>query len=143
MGEPGRRSARLTLPARATSPSRARRFALATLASWGLDDGEDAVLVVSELVTNGVLHARTSMTVRLVDLGGDGVRVEVADGSTVAPRERRFGPESGTGRGLRLLGRLCAEWGVDMRGGGKTVWCRVPLGARTYEEFDPAAVEAL
>lgn len=137
------RSAELTLPARSTSPARARRFVESTLAEWGVDGGDDAVLVVSELVTNGLLHARTPMTVRLADDAQGSVRLSVSDGSARALEERRFSIESGTGRGLRLLASLAAEWGVEWHDGGKTVWCRIPLGRETYAEFDIDSVEAL
>lgn len=142
--ELSRRSAELTLPAAAKSPSEARAFVNERLREWGAEDDGDVSLAVSELVTNGLLHARTPMTLR-VELESDGevVRLDVSDGSVSPPRGRRFTVESGTGRGLRLLDSLSEEWGVVPREGGKTVWCRIRLGARTYEEYDIDAVEAL
>lgn len=142
-GERSARSDELALPATATSPSRARSFVASALASWGLTDADDVLLAVSELVTNALLHARTEMTVRVTDCGGDAVLVAVSDGSVVAPRGRRFTVESGTGRGLRLLDSLAEEWGVETRDGGKTVWARIRLGATEYAEFDVDAIEAL
>lgn len=138
------RSARLALPAKATSPSRARRFVTATLAGWGVES-DDAALVVSELVTNALLHARTSMTVELAEDGDDVVRLSVSDGSAQALQERHFSLESGTGRGLRLLDALALAWGVDEHKSGKTVWCRLSLGGvpGAFADFDIDAVEAL
>lgn len=142
--ELSRRSADLTLPPAAKSPSRARAFVVEHLRSWGLEDDGDVSLAVSELVTNGLLHARTPMTLRVeVEDDGEVVRLEVTDGSVSPPRGRRFTVESGTGRGLRLLDSLSEEWGVAPRDGGKTVWCRIRLGTTTYEEFDIDAVKAL
>jgi anti-sigma regulatory factor (Ser/Thr protein kinase) len=139
------RSARLALPANATSPSRARTFVVRTLTEWGVPAVDDAALVVSELVTNALLHARTSMVVALSEDGPGAVHLSVADGSVAALRERHFSLESGTGRGLRLLDSIALEWGVDLRDDGKTVWCRLSVdGApRAYAEFDVDAVEAL
>lgn len=138
------RPGELTLPAAATSPSRARRFVADHLAAWGLpDEGGDVLLAASELVTNALLHARTAMTVRIALAGAGAVRIEVADGSVAEPRGRRFTVESGTGRGLRLLDSLCDEWGVTTRDGGKTVWCVMRPGAGAFREFDVDAAEAL
>jgi len=137
------RTGEITLPAAARSPSRARAYVAGLLADWGMDDDGDVLLALSELVTNALLHARTAMTVRVAAEGPDVVRIEVADGSTVTPRGRRFTVESGTGRGLRLLDTLAEEWGVRTADGGKTVWARVRIGEREYAEFDVDAVEAL
>jgi anti-sigma regulatory factor (Ser/Thr protein kinase) len=140
-----RRSAELTLPAQATSPARARRFLSATLAAWDLDGGDDALLVVSELATNALLHARTGMTVRVAQLADDTISVSVTDGGAAMPAPRRFSLDSGTGRGLRLLDTVGDAWGTDrLPGGGKVVWCRLRLGAdRAYAAFDVEGVEAL
>lgn len=138
-----KRSARVTLAPKATSPARARAFVVETLAAWGREGGDDAVLVVSELVTNALLHARTPMTLTLEDTGPDTVRLAVSDGNPQAPQPRRFSVESGTGRGLRLLGSLASEWGVEHHPDGKTVWCVVSLAGAEYVEFDIDAVEAL
>lgn len=140
----GQRSARVTLPAKATSPARARRFVAATLASWGLDGGDEAQLLASELATNALLHARTPMTVTLADEGDGVVRLAVSDESVALPRGRHFTADSGTGRGLRLVESVAGGWGVDRHAGGKTVWCRVTLGgSAAFARFDTGAVEAL
>ena len=106
----------------------ARRFVGATLARWGRDDTVwEAQLVVSELATNAVLHAGTPFTVRLT-LSGPAVRLEVEDGVSRAPRERHFGPDATTGRGISLVSELSTSWGVSMRPGGKCVWCELTTG---------------
>ena len=114
------------LPAEARSASRARRFVIDTLDGLGRSDIEDvATLLVSELVTNALLHARTQLTVR-VQVVGDGVRFDVVDGSPVPPAVRRFSSaESATGRGLALVERLATAWGVEPTGPGKCVWFRL------------------
>ena len=140
----GRRSAQLTLPPNATSPARARRFVTSTLTAWRVDGSDDLLLLASELVTNALLHARTTMTIRLDDEGDDVVRLAVTDGSPLDLQQRHFSVESGTGRGLRLLDAVALDWGVRHGRGGKTVWCRVSLAAEaSYGTFDVDAVEAL
>ena len=85
----------------------------------------DLLLVVSELVTNAVLHART--TARFV-LRWDGrcARVEVTDGDRQPPRVPVEAPAVG-GRGLFLVDRLSSEWGSDPAPSGKTVWALVQV----------------
>lgn len=114
--------ARLALDPVPGSAAAARRFVGETLGTWGCDALVDAGrLLVSELVTNGVLHARTPMTL-VVKLRRDGVRVEVHDGSTSAPTVRDYGDHAMTGRGLSLIADLASRWGVERHGDGKAVW---------------------
>ena len=87
---------------------------------------EVLLLCLSEVVTNAVLHARTSVTVTVSVSDDDGtVRVEVADLSQVQPVRRRFLEVSPTGRGLHLLDRLTTDWGIEPSLTGKTVWFEV------------------
>ncbi len=88
------------------------------------DLGEAATLVVSEVVTNAVLHAGTPVDVSL-SYDHRGLHVRVGDGSTHLPTRRRYGATAGTGRGLLLLEHLVDEWGVIARVSGKTVWFRL------------------
>ena len=100
-----------------------------TLASWGAEQLEDDVRVVtSELATNALLHARTPFTLRLTMDGGL-VRMTMVDASPVRPRMRRFDTaESATGRGLRMVAHLTQAWGIQQDGVGKAVWCEIPVG---------------
>jgi len=88
-------------------------------------DIDTLVLLVSEVVTNAVLHARSDIRLDVLP-GRDMVRVEVHDRSPVEPRVHHFHLTSGTGRGLRMLEQLARRWGVesDPRG-GKFVWFEV------------------
>ena len=104
------------------SAALARRFTADTLGGWGAEQlAETAVLLVSELVTNAVLHARSAseLVVRSVDTG---IRVEVRDQSVAAPTPRAYSLEAGTGRGLLLVESLAARWGSEPDGFGKSVW---------------------
>ena len=113
---------RLALRPVPASAAEARQFVDATLSGWGCDAFVDASrLLVSELVTNAVLHARTEMTL-VVRLLRGGVRVEVHDGSPVAPVVRNYEDEAMTGRGLALVDELADRWGVERDSGGKSVW---------------------
>ncbi|WBB58062.1 ATP-binding protein [Streptomyces sp. WMMC500] len=96
------------------------------LAGWGLVRIEGpAVLVVSELVTNAVVHAGVQgreVSTRFVRLDG-GVRIEVHDASDDRPVRRV--PDGKGGFGLHLVEQFAARWGVAERAIGKTVWAVV------------------
>ena len=82
---------------------------------------DDAVLLVSELVTNSVQHGGPPV-VLAVDCDGEGLQVRVRDGSRnlPLPRDARAGAE--TGRGLALVDTVSDKWGVDPVPEGKHVW---------------------
>ena len=109
-----------------TSAGAARRFVRNALSGADSEDLEDTViLLVSELVTNAVIHAGTEVEV-LVRLLPETVRVEVMDTADSAPMPRTASTEDSSGRGLALVESLARSWGVDpVPGGGKTVWFEV------------------
>ena len=115
----------LELPPSTDSVPVARRFARRAAGS-STADIDTVVLLVSEVVTNAVLHARSDIRLD-VQAGSDTVRVEVHDASPVEPRVHHFRLTSGTGRGLRMLEQLSRRWGVepDAARGGKVVWFEV------------------
>ena len=129
-------------PAPATVPT-ARRFVTSTLDRWGATDIDDAALLTSELVTNAVLHAKSTYTVT-VDLFDDRVRISVLDSSTDAARPRHHDPTSATGRGLGMVATLSTTWGVEARAQGKCVWFELPRRPHrphhTTDDDDPTAV---
>ena len=109
------------------TPRAARRFVAQALSGWDSDeDLTDTVnLLVSELVTNAVLHAGSEVEV-MVRLTATAARIEVTDasGDSIAPRDATS--EEDSGRGLALVGSLAQRWGVrPAAGGGKTVWFEV------------------
>ena len=85
-------------------------------------DLDTVLLLVSELVTNAVLH--TSSVVRLkVRLGAGTLRVSVDDNCHEGPVRRTAGLDAVGGRGIALIDTLASRWGVDPHpGNGKTVW---------------------
>jgi anti-sigma regulatory factor (Ser/Thr protein kinase) len=116
----------IDLPPERTAAAEARRHVRQVCTQWNLpaDAIDDVELLVSELVTNVVLHARSRARVT-VEHRGDRVRVTVADGSSTPPRLRDYGPEAVTGRGVFLVDRLSQDWGVEIVEGdsdGKRVW---------------------
>jgi anti-sigma regulatory factor (Ser/Thr protein kinase) len=92
-------------------------------------DGQSelAELLVSELVTNAVLHARTTITLEITAVP-DGVRVGVLDGAARGPRPRDFSLEATTGRGLTLVESLASAWGTNPTADGKQVWFELSSG---------------
>lgn len=107
---------------------RSRRFATEIVAASALAElGLDVELVVSELVTNAVLHA--GLPVHLgVTVGADAVRIEVRDTSRALPVRPLRSDDAMTGRGLALVGALTRQWGVDAVDDGKIVWAEVAPG---------------
>lgn len=128
-----------TLPPEPASASAARRFTQEVLSDWQEGDlSEIVALLVSELVTNAVLHAASPVDVAL-RRRGPAVRVEVADTSPVIPGAREFGDDATTGRGLALIDALSEDWGVDtIPQDGKVVWFEVLSATGTVaEELEP------
>ncbi|MGW3990493.1 SpoIIE family protein phosphatase [Streptomyces sp. NPDC004830] len=107
----------------------ARRFARRTLRSWGVTADQDAaLLVVSELVTNALVHTDGQVRMDLT-LINDRLRIAVADASPRTPvRPRSIGWEATGGRGILLVEALSATWGTLPVSGGKQVWAELPLG---------------
>ena len=104
----------------------ARAFVRGTLGGWGHHVvATEAAVVVTELATNAVLHARTPFHVSVSQ--GDGrVRIAVHDGSDALPERRAYGPDWTSGRGLHLVQSLSVSWGVDQHAGLKSVWAELP-----------------
>jgi anti-sigma regulatory factor (Ser/Thr protein kinase) len=113
-----------TLPSEPASVPRARKLvaeALAGITPLALDN---VALVVSELATNCVRHAKTEFQL-CVSYDGESVRVEVTDRGAGRPAAGHPGPEQPQGRGLFLVQAITRRWGVipAPTGDGKTVWC--------------------
>lgn len=124
------------LPAHPDSVGEARRLLRALLEKAADPELIETVeLVVSEVVTNAVLHAGTE--VDLVVIADElTVRVEVTDGSPQLPSSRsQVGLAhtglANTGRGLHLLEVLAHRWGVIVEPPGKTVWFELSTAPRS------------
>ncbi|HKB30618.1 MAG TPA: ATP-binding protein [Streptosporangiaceae bacterium] len=119
----------------------ARDFTIATLQRWSATQrSDDIAIVVSELLTNALLHARPAAAGRArwpVRLGllqpGPCVLCAVADPSELAPAPKAPGDLGETGRGLQIICALSDRWGYTPPGDmGKVVWAlfATPLPCR-------------
>ncbi|GAA5042967.1 anti-sigma regulatory factor (Ser/Thr protein kinase) [Thermocatellispora tengchongensis] len=110
------------LPGEVTSAAKARRIVRDHLRVCG-DLADDCALIVSELVTNAVLHGGGAVRMRLTAREG-WVYAEVGDDGAGLPRRGAGDLDATDGRGLLIVAGLAREWGVvrgpDLR--GKTVW---------------------
>lgn len=105
---------------------RVRQLVRGTLLSWGLADAEDVtLLLVSELVTNALLHGLPPLELRLSADGGR-VRVEVFDAAGDHRPVREFAaPDAARGRGMEIVAALASRWGSASAPAGKLVWFEV------------------
>ena len=119
--------ARWVLPSVEPRPERVphlRRQVRRVLQLWHLESLAWRVeLVVTELTTNAVRHARTLFTVAMT-WDGRRLRIEVSDAHPVPPVPREQpSPEALGGRGLLLVEQIADRWGYDPHERGKTIWC--------------------
>ncbi|MFM9369590.1 SpoIIE family protein phosphatase [Streptomyces sp. Da 82-17] len=167
--------ARTTLPGTSLAPAAARRFVRSALADWaepavradpaehpappavdGITErlADDAVVLVSELVTNAVVHAGTDVELlcrlELAEESDDGegasLLVEVTDHHPARPvhgaSADRTSDGAEYGRGLHLVASLAESWGITYRTGSKTVWARLPVdGVDVARELEVYAGE--
>jgi DNA-binding NarL/FixJ family response regulator len=117
------------LPADVASAREARAFTRSVLDEWAAPDVvDDALLVVSEMVTNAVTHAESACELR-ISVSPIAVRVEVVDQGGGTPDPMPPSTTRNGGRGLHLVDALTAAWGVEpVNGGGKTVWAELLRG---------------
>ena len=113
------------------APSRGRHAVTEVLDGWGCEAStrEDLLLVVSELVTNAVVHGAEPIVVTMVR-ASERVRVEVTDGADESSPHGNPRPptDAENGRGLSVVTRLAVAWGWRASPGhGKTVWAELPL----------------
>jgi GAF domain-containing protein len=141
-----------SLPPELRSVGQARGRLEAAAREWGRSEQliDDARVVLSELMSNGVLHARTDLQVVIYARGG-GIRLEVRDANRAAPlppldlprassnlmdepylphasylEDQRLTVPTATGRGLAVVSALASAWGwYPEPGGGKVVWAEL------------------
>jgi anti-sigma regulatory factor (Ser/Thr protein kinase) len=137
---PQDRSARQLLEPLLEAPALARAFLRRTLAAWDADGyGDDALLVVDELVANSVLHAGTEIELRFALVPGR-LGIAVADRSPGSPNLEHPADAAEHGRGLLLVDAVAGSWHVLPRDeGGKVV--RAVLAA-SPPSTAPAAVSS-
>ncbi|PAZ12958.1 ATP-binding protein [Streptomyces sp. SA15] len=126
---------RFELAAHPGSPAQARRLTRARLTGWSVceDTCDTAALVVSELVTNAIVHTASTRVVCELHDGDDLVRIAVRDEGCAPgePHPSPQRPEEEHGRGLLLVEALCHSWGAHEHGPGLLVWAKLPRTADT------------
>ena len=125
----GVRSARRYPPDPAIVTS-VRSFAAGRLKTLQLNELRDEVeLLLTELITNAIIHARTEFEIR-VEASGAGVRVEVTDDNPTMPVAGTLSAAALSGRGLMLVQSMSTRWGAHRNpAGGKSVWFEITPGA--------------
>ncbi|GAA2727542.1 ATP-binding protein [Streptomyces nogalater] len=136
-GAAGRRF-RFELAAHPGSVAQARRLTEARLSGWAVcaDTCDSAALVVSELVTNAIVHTASSRVVCELHDHDDMVRIAVRDEGCAPgePRPSPQRPDEEHGRGLLLVDALCRAWGAQEHGPGLLVWAELPRGTDTARD---------
>jgi anti-sigma regulatory factor (Ser/Thr protein kinase) len=114
------------LRGRRASVRQARVFTGDVLADDGVEASviELAVLLVSELVTNAVVHARATICLT-VNTDANWVRVEVEDQGRGRPVLRPATQDQLEGRGLQVVDKLATDWGTERHTNRKVVWFEI------------------
>jgi anti-sigma regulatory factor (Ser/Thr protein kinase) len=107
----------------------ARRHLQRWLRERGCTSADDAMLVLSELVTNALVHARAGCTIKMHH-ADDLLRLDVRDPSPAPPTIRSVRPDNLGGRGLRLVAAIAQAWGWEPTDSGKRVWAHVAAPVR-------------
>ena len=116
----------LTLEMDERAPGRARQFLReARCQAHNASVLDEAVLLMSELVTNAMRHGAPPIRTEVSCRATSGMQVRVSDGDPTAPTARYAGPDDQSGRGVGLVDMLSDAWGVDPTPNGKTVWFRL------------------
>jgi anti-sigma regulatory factor (Ser/Thr protein kinase) len=122
----GARAATYSVAADPRAVADARHFASRTLTAWGVDEAtiNNALLCLSELVTNAVIHTDAGCECRLV-LDDGVLTTTVRDGGSndvIDPEHVSEDPLAVHGRGLQLVDAFSTRWGSQLDAGGMAVW---------------------
>ena len=114
----------------ATSVGEARSWIEAFLAERAIGNPlrDDAQLVVSELVTNALMHGDGALVLR-ASISDSDVQVSVTDSGDAMPEMLPPDPSRIGGLGLIVVERIATDWGVSPFPGGKTVWAALSLSS--------------
>ncbi len=137
-GGAAERRFRFELAAHPGSVAQARRLTYARLSGWSVcaDTCDNAALVISELVTNAIVHTASGRVVCELHDHDDMVRIAVHDEGCAPgePRPSPQRPDEEHGRGLLLVDALCRAWGAQEHGPGLLVWAELPRRTDTGED---------
>ncbi|MGC5342882.1 ATP-binding protein [Streptomyces sp. DT171] len=133
---------RLVLLGKEEEVSLARRMILERVRAWDSSLDEETVdtirLIVSELVSNAVVHGDGPVTITVLARPGD-LLIDVRDATLDAPRTGSFGVENERGRGLALVGALAVRSGWKPFCRGKWVWAEIAPPGQTAAGGDPGS----
>ncbi|MEV6197952.1 ATP-binding protein [Streptomyces sp. NPDC051920] len=136
-GAAAERRFRFELAAHPGSVAQARRLSRSRLSGWavGEDTCDTAALVVSELVTNAIVHAAGQRVVCELHDAGDVVRIAVCDEGCAPgePHPSAQRPDEEHGRGLLLVAAVSRAWGAQDTGPGLLVWAEIARSADRAE----------
>ena len=127
----------LEIPHERTGVGLARHTVADQLTAVGVRDEtcDDALLVLSELVSNAVTHAEPLPNGRIAvgwSVLDDALHLEITDGGAVTrPQVSVAALFSGSGRGLDIVRTICRAWGVTQGERSVTVWADVPIAGHT------------
>ncbi|GHD53562.1 ATPase [Streptomyces mirabilis] len=134
-GAAAARRFRFELAAHPGSVAQARHLTRARLSGWAVSDDtcDTAVLVVSELVTNAIVHSASARVVCELHDRDDLVRIAVRDEGCAPdePHPSPQRPEEEHGRGLLLVAAVCRSWGAQDTAPGLLVWADLPRSPAT------------
>ncbi|MXM64590.1 SpoIIE family protein phosphatase [Streptomyces sp. HUCO-GS316] len=126
------------LPFEPTAVGQARALTNDRLAQWQLEElAFSTELIVSELVTNAIRHARGPIALRLIR-GRNRLICAVSDHSSTSPRMRRAHVVEEGGRGLFLVAQFALRWGTRYTGEGKIIWAELPLPSSEADAQAPS-----
>jgi hypothetical protein len=120
-------------PASLASVRRARDLVREALAAEDAEVRDAAELMVSELATNSIKHARSAFTVTVERAAGE-IRVQVHDSGRGRPVASTPTTRDASGRGLQIVALLSSRWGVVDEALGKTVWFALRSGGTARRE---------
>ncbi|GAA3207926.1 ATP-binding protein [Dactylosporangium siamense] len=121
--------AEVDLPPGPAATAGARELVDRFCGRWGLEYlADDAALIVTELVANVVLHARTACTVTIA-VRQRYLHIAVRDQSRLPPRRITADDDFESGRGLLVVEGVATSWGFLEAPGGKVVWATLRMRA--------------
>ncbi|WP_436958451.1 ATP-binding protein [Streptomyces sp. SudanB182_2057] len=136
-GGAAERRFRFELAAHPGSVAQARRLTQTRLSGWAVcaDTCDSAALVISELVTNAIVHTASSRVVCELHDHDDMLRIAVRDEGCAPgePHPSPQRPDEEHGRGLLLVDALCRAWGAQEHGPGLLVWAELPHATSTAQ----------
>ncbi|MFF4096155.1 SpoIIE family protein phosphatase [Streptomyces sp. NPDC001834] len=124
-----------------TTPGIARTLVRDRLDGWNLDEktAEATELIASELITNAIRYGAPPLRLRLIL--DRTLTCEVHDSSRVSPHLRHARTVDEGGRGLFIVSRLAAHWGVRYGDDGKTLWTEQEIADASAAGPLPAALD--